>query len=239
MWPDVIYYRNNQSSEAPQTSGTNPYGDFVPYYGTWFYRGTEAGASFTTIMPYPANGWDLNISGGFAACGKPVQRLDELSREELSNYVNASDFRAHGGTYHDVGMIWGTRLISPTGLFASDTAAHPGRRPPNRYIVFMTDGEMAPDNRIYGMYGIEKLDQRVSGNTGNLTNYHNQRFLTVCSAAKERGITVFVVSFGQVLTNELTACASQGQAYYARDNAALTAAFQTIAKQVALLRISK
>lgn len=240
MWPDVIYYRNNQSSEAPQTSGTNPYGDFVPYYGTWFYRGTEAGASFTTIMPYPANGWDLNISGGFAACGKPVQRLDELSREELSNYVNASDFRAHGGTYHDVGMIWGTRLISPTGLFASDTAAHPGRRPPNRYIVFMTDGEMAPDNRIYGMYGIEKLDQRVSGGgTGNLTNYHNQRFLTVCSAAKERGITVFVVSFGQVLTNELTACASQGQAYYARDNAALTAAFQTIAKQVALLRISK
>ena len=52
-------------------------------------------------------------------------------------------------------MIWGTRLISPTGIFARDTAAHPGRKPPNRYIVFMTDGEMSPSSNSYAMYGID------------------------------------------------------------------------------------
>lgn len=162
-----------------------------------------------------------------------------MTRAEVSSYVNASDFKAIGGTYHDVGMIWGVRLISPMGLFAADTAAHPGRQAPNRYIVFMTDGEMSPNTSLYGMYGIEEYDRRIAGGSGNLTNYHNQRFLAVCSAAKERGITVFVVGFGQTLNDELTNCASQGQAYYARDNDALDSAFQSIARQVAMLRISK
>lgn len=244
MWPDVTYYRTNASTEDFSGSGTNPYGDFVPvtqgYWQGWNYVApTGAYSRYTNVTPYAANGWDLNIRNGFYACGKPVQRLAKLSRQQMSDYVNAPDFRAHGGTYHDTGMIWGTRLISPTGLFANDTAAHPGRKPPNRFIVFMTDGEMAPNQFSYGMYGIEEYDRRVGGGTGNLTDHHNRRFLAVCSAAKERGITVFVVSFGQVLNDELIACASQGQAFYARDNAALNTAFQSIARQVALLRISK
>ncbi|MCD2316089.1 pilus assembly protein TadG-related protein [Sphingomonas sp. IC-11] len=232
MWPDVTYYRPGISATNYSGSGTNPYGDFVP-------TNHVATTDYTSVAPYAANGWAENIRSGFHSCGKRVQLLDEMSRTEVSNYVNATDFKAIGGTYHDVGMIWGTRLISPTGLFASYTAAHPGRQAPNRYIVFMTDGEMAPNVSLYGMYGIEEYDRRISGGYGDLTDYHNKRFVAVCSAAKERGITVFVVGFGQTLNNELTTCASPGQAYYARDNAALTSAFQTIARQVAMLRISK
>ena len=48
-----------------------------------------------------------------------------------------------------------------------------------------------------------------------------------------------MIGFGQTLTTELTQCASPGKAYYASDNAALNTAFQDIAKQVALLRISQ
>ncbi|OWK29319.1 hypothetical protein SPDO_23040 [Sphingomonas dokdonensis] len=250
MWPDVTYYRKDKPEEDFTGTSTTPYSDFLPVTRVGFYYNnnenryelrypTNAGEAYTNITPWAATGWDLNVQGGYYACGKPVHRLAPLSRQQVADYVNATDFRAQGGTYHDVGMIWGTRLISPTGLFATDTAAHPGRKPPNRYIVFMTDGEMSPSRNSYTMYGIEDYDQRIGGGSTNLKELHNERFTTVCSAAKERGITVFVVSFGQVLNNELIACASQGQAYYARDNAALTAAFQTIAKQVALLRISK
>src|SRR3546814_16889703 len=40
-------------------------------------------------------------------------------------------------------MAWGARLISPTGLFASDNAkAEKNDRPISRHILFMTDGEM-------------------------------------------------------------------------------------------------
>ena len=174
-----------------------------------------------------------------------AQRLAVMTREQVSAYVNANDFRPIGGTYHDTGMIWGTRLLSPGGIFASDTAAWPGHQAPNRYIVFMTDGEMAPNGYVYGMYGMERYDGRAIGATGssysstNDLNYHNARFVAECQAAKNRNITVFVVGFGQTLNNQLTACASPGQAYYASNNAGLAAAFQKIAQQVAMLRLSK
>jgi Flp pilus assembly protein TadG len=226
MWPDVIYYRTGTSSQDDVGTTTNPYGDSTE---------TRAAKPLTNMLI--AN----NIGGGYVSCGKPAQRLATMSRDDVSNYVNATDFKAIGGTYHDTGMIWGTRLISPTGIFASDTAAWPGRQAPNRFIVFMTDGQMAPSPQIYGMYGMEQYDQRVTGNgnsSTDLTN-HNARFLAECAAAKARNITVFVVGFGSTLTSQLKTCASPGQAYYASDNASLKTAFQKIAQQVAMLRISK
>jgi hypothetical protein len=210
MWPEQIYDRNGRTS-------------------------------FDDTRDYLNLGGDINyIKLGYVTCGKPVQRLASLTRDQLYAYVNAADFRAAGGTYHDTGMIWGTRMISPNGIFAADTAAWPGRPTPNRNIVFMTDGDMSPNYMIYGMYGIERYDQRVSaGDFNSLEDRHNARFLAECAAAKARNINVFVIGFAQTLTPQLTQCASPGQAFYASDNASLTAAFKQIANQVAMLRISK
>ena len=226
MWPDVTYYRGSSMGAVNNSgSSTNPYGDTTA---------TNSLAAYTNMLLYN------NVALGYASCGKPAQRLATMTRTDMSSYVNSVDFKAHGGTYHDTGMIWGTRLISPTGLFAADTLPWPGRNAPNRYIVFMTDGDMAPNENIYGMYGMEYYDKRVTGGTyANNESAHNARFAVECDAAKIRGITVFVISFGQTLTTELSACASPGQAYYANDNTALTNAFRSIADQVAMLRISK
>jgi hypothetical protein len=236
LWPDVEYYRGNYTTydySGSDTAPTVPTSPFV--YGDNDYTGSSAVQSLTSLSS------TANMASGYVSCGKPASRLAVMTRAQVSAYVNASDFSPQGGTYHDTGMIWGTRLISPNGIFASDTAAWPGRNAPNRYIVFMTDGDMAPNANIYGQYGLEYYDKRVTGSsgTGNLTNYHNARFLAECAAAKARNITVFVIGFGQTLTTELTTCASPGQAYYASDNATLNTAFQNIAKQVALLRISQ
>jgi len=234
MWPDVIYYRNGLSTDDFSDVGPPP-GDLK------ITSNTYATSSHTNMIWAGPTGVSGNIASGYVSCGKPAQRLAVMSREDVSNYVNASDFKAIGGTYHDTGMIWGTRLISPTGIFASDTAAWPNRPAPNRFIVFMTDGQMAPNQAIYGMYGMEQYDRRVTG-SGNsstdLTN-HNARFLAECAAAKAHNITVFVVGFGQTLNSQLKTCATPGQAYYASDNDSLKKAFQKIAQQVAMLRISK
>jgi len=226
MWPDVVYYRGTNTSLDYGGNSTNPYGDST---------------STSTTGTYTNMTMSNNIGSGYVSCGKPAQRLATMSRTDVSNYVNATDFKAIGGTYHDTGMIWGTRLISPTGIFAADTAAWPNRQAPNRFIVFMTDGQMAPNTSIYGMYGMERYDQRVTGSGNSTTdlNNHNARFLAECAAAKARNITVFVVGFGSSLTSQLKTCASPGQAYYASDNAGLKTAFQKIAQQVAMLRISK
>jgi Flp pilus assembly protein TadG len=210
MWPEQIYYRANRNPTTG-TGGTNIGGD-VNY-----------------------------LRSGYVSCGKPVQRLRKMARTEVYDYVYARDFTPQGGTYHDTGMIWGARMIAPNGIFASDTAAWPGRDAPQRHIIFMTDGEMAPNADIYGMYAHERADQRVSGGSlGDLTNRHNARFRAVCEAAKARDISVWVIAFGSSLNDDLRACASTpARAFFAGTDEELKERFREIAKQVAMLRLSK
>jgi Flp pilus assembly protein TadG len=216
MWPEVVYARNYWSSTSNATS--NGDSSYHPNLGS--------------------AGW---VQAGYATCGKPVSRLKVMSRTDLSAYVNAADFRPLGGTYHDTGMIWGTRLLSPGGIFAGDTAAWPGRAAPNRVIVFLTDGDMAPSPYLYGMYGVEYYDRRVSGGDfANLKDYHNARFLAECAAAKARNISVWTVSIAPSPTSEMQQCASTStQALATTDGTGLSNAFAAIARQVAMLRLSR
>jgi hypothetical protein len=159
----------------------------------------------------------------------------------LDTYINT--LVASGSTYHDIGMIWGARLGSPTGLFASTVNADPVKYPSvSRHIIFMTDGEMAPTRENYSAYGEELYDNRVSpAGTSNttLTTYHNNRFLAACTRAKNLGYTVWVIGFGTALTTQMTTCATAGRAYFASDTTALNNTFKFIAGQVADLRINK
>ena len=216
MWPEVEYARNNYGNTANATSTGDS--NSHPNLGT---------------APY--------FQAGYITCGKPVQRLAELTRTQVSTYVNAPDFKPIGGTYHDTGMIWGVRLLSPTGIFANDTAAWPGRQTPNRVIVFLTDGDMAPSQYIYGMYGTEYYDQRVSGgNYSNLKNYHNARFLAECAKAKSMNIDIWTVTIGPSATTEMQTCATRtSQALYTTDGTGLSNTFATIAQQIAMLRIAQ
>ena len=152
---------------------------------------------------------------------------------------------AWGGTYHDIGMIWGARLANPNGIMSSNVNSG-NLTSVSRHIIFLTDGQMAPDCQgLYSAYGHEYLDNRVMpayGSWGNacnaqLTTYHNGRFLAACQRAKDMGYTVWVIGFGQSLTTEMTACASAGRSYYASDSATLQTTFRTIASQVADLRL--
>ncbi len=177
-----------------------------------------------------------------ATCNKRAWKLGVRTRSDMSNYLNASDFIPHGGTYHDVGMIWGARLISPTGLFASENATAPNGRPIDRHIIFMTDGDMAPGSTTYSLYGFEKLDQRITGtNPTNetLKTRHNSRFVAMCDAARDKGITVWVVGFSQALTPELMSCANPGNAFTSNSTPLLRAQFRQIAARIAELRLQR
>lgn len=198
---------------------------------------TPQDTASTNVSPADASSQSSQLLG----CGKQSQRLAVMTRDEVYNYVNATDFRPMGYTYHDSGMIWGARYISPTGPFASDTAPWPNRNPPSRNIVFMTDGDMNPSSTVYGLYGYETLDKRVSGGSSNpsLESRHNARFASACESAKARNITIWVVAYAQSMTSQLQACASPGKAYFAADGDALRTAFKNIASQIAELRLSK
>jgi len=226
---DVTYLRNDASSTDRGTDYSDGDDhDDNPGFG---------------VDPYVDDSEDLR-DRGFIACGKPVKRLGVMTRTDVYNYLYATDFSPMGGTYHDIGMIWGTRLISPGGLWASDTAAWPGRNAPNRVIVFMTDGDMQPSTASYSMYGREGYDRRVANGDhafDELKGYHNARFLAACSAAKARNIDVWTVAILDTsTTTELTNCAtSTAQALYTNNGAGLSTAFQSIARKLAMLRLTQ
>ncbi len=202
---------------------------------------------YQTPSPVTTNSdWDSydegnNKAGGWSACPAQAMRLRALTaadRSVLQNYVNT--LVAVGGTYHDVGMVWGTRFISPTGIFAADNATAPNGNPISRHIIFMTDGYMSPNPGIYGFQGQEYEMGRVgSTNIADLTARHNTRFQAACNEAKARNITVWVVSFGTTLSPDMQQCASGDKAFAAANAAALHQQFQAIAAQITRLRLSQ
>lgn len=171
-------------------------------------------------------------------CPRAAAKLSEISRTDLQAYVNS--LVASGNTYHDIGMLWGTRFLSPNGLFAAENQTAPNGDAIARHIVFMTDGILVTNVENYSTQGIEWWDRRVTGdgNQSREATRRAARLQAICRAAQQENITVWVVAFGTSLTSNLTNCASPGRAFQANDSATLNARFQEIAQKIAALRLT-
>ena len=186
-------------------------------------------------------------------CPKAAAKLAILSRADVETYVNA--LTIGGSTYHDAGMIWGARMISPTGIFAANNATATNGKPIGRHIIFMTDGVMCPRGASYSIQGYERASRRVMGSTApedcfiNLTTAdqdaqllnqrHKARFLAICEAAKAQNISVWTVAFGTDNPPNLATCANPQQSFNATTTEDLKDRFAKIAAKIASLRISQ
>jgi hypothetical protein len=176
--------------------------------------------------------------GGYSICPAPARKLAPMTAGEIASYVDS--LKAGGNTYHDIGMIWGGRLISPTGIFASENANAKGKGT-NRNLIMLTDGNTAPNQYVYGAYGIEPLDRRrwSQMSTRTLTDVVEKRFAVACDEVKKKNVTVWFVAFGTDLNPVMTECAGSGR-YFKADNAAeLDAIFSKIAAAVGDLRVTR
>lgn len=214
----------------------------------------------------PADAWDLNVDmlpstsdantqwapfdstaqqgdSGDAACPRPASALKAYTRAELLTYVNT--LVGKGSTYSDIGMIWGGRLISDSGVFAASPTSF-NSFPVKKYVILMTDGYIDPDKSVYSAWGVENYDHRVSadpypGDTTD-TNNHKKRFNLACGAAKSKGASIWVIGFGNGvganLDPSLVACASSSdQAAFAADRDALILKFAAIGRAIGSLRV--
>ncbi|MBU0823512.1 MAG: pilus assembly protein [Alphaproteobacteria bacterium] len=180
-------------------------------------------------------------SNGWGVCPAAAMKLTTQTASDRSSFNTYIDsLQPVGGTYHDAGMVWGVRLLSPDGMFADENATAPNNRPISRHIVFMTDGDMSANMGNLTFQGYEWIDKRVGGTSdATLTTRHNNRFAQLCEKAKGKNITVWVVSFGVALNSSLTNCATPGKAYQANNAAQLNQNFQAIARQISKLRLSQ
>ncbi|WP_416463887.1 pilus assembly protein TadG-related protein [Sphingomonas sp. VDB2] len=199
-------------------------------------------------------------TGGWNACPSKARKLASYSSRTAVPTGMSSSFDSYvdgliaiGGTYHDIGMIWGARFLSPTGIFATDNGAAPNGFNISRHIIFMTDGDMSAYDAVYGAYGYQKLDARVAAaSTGNsdLTAIHKRRLEMLCNAVKGKGITIWVVGFkdqppagtadSTMLDTELQTCANSSNHWFmAYKPSTLRQKFKDIAKNIGGLRLSQ
>ena len=176
-----------------------------------------------------------------AACPAPARRLAAWARADLLSYVNA--LQPTGSTYHDTGMIWGARMISNGGIFA-DSPDNFNAMPVARHIIFMSDGQMDTDRGVYGLYGIEQNDKRISGmatpSESELNGRHMQRFKMVCNSARGMNVSIWVIAFGTTLSPEMIECATNAnQASTVGNRDQLIARFRQIGSNIGALRLTQ
>lgn len=215
------------------------------------------------IYPRKANyrnssGWRENeittftdYSGQYAACGTEGRKMRQWNDAGVfDDYVDS--FQAVGNTYHDIGLLWGARLVSPTGLFRSENEFTPKGGEIERHLIFMTDGDACTDPTNYQAYGLSWYDRRTTDpgevpsggctTTGTLTQQVNARTAALCEAVRNKNITLWVIWFGEKNTyieTSMKACASPDRFYSARKSDELQKTFRSIADQISQLRLTK
>lgn len=177
-------------------------------------------------------------------CPTQAKKLQEWTTPSpFEAYVNS--LNPTGNTYHDIGMIWGARFISPTGIFASENAATPTGAAIQRHIIFMTDGDTMTSLSNYGSHGMtwwNRLETSFAPSTTDTDDLVNARLSALCTAIRNRNITLWVVSFGSGVSSaaqtRLSNCASSGKFFNATNSATLLNQFRQIAAEISDLRLT-
>lgn len=195
-----------------------------------------------------------NLSQNFSySCPLQAKKLQEWTTPSpFETYVNS--LSTGGKTYHDIGMIWGARFISPTGIFASENAATPSGAAIQRHIIFMTDGDTNACKDDYTAYGVSWWDRRQttyaptdraslaeSCGDSDVARVIDAHLTALCTAIKNKNITLWVVSYGSLMGSTATRlqnCATSGKFFTATDSATLLAQFRQIAAEISDLRLT-
>ena len=224
---DIIYPRKQTYSNG----GINP--------DTWTLDQVK---TFTT---YSGEGYSCVVQA------QPLRKYDSAS--DFEDYVDS--MKSQGNTYHDIGMLWGAHLLSPTGLWRETNAFTPTGGSIQRHLIFMTDGDACTENYNYQAYGLAWYDRRqtpqadvptdgcsTGNNIGTLTAQVNARTAAICSAVKNmKDTTLWVIWFGvsqPKIEADMRACASPDRFFAARDAPSLQTTFRQIANQISQLRVT-
>ncbi|MGZ8285508.1 MAG: TadE/TadG family type IV pilus assembly protein [Allosphingosinicella sp.] len=207
-------------------------------------------------QPYDANtstataNYSDSIHTNLASfCPAAATRLTEYSSEsQFQTAINNALSRVGGYTNHDLGIMWGMRFLSSSGMFATDNprewAVGSGPlMPVEKHIVFMTDGVMSSPSSSYSSYGHHAADTRLIG-SGSAISRHQERFLNACRLAEQseeaggHGITIWVIALDVQASGDISPCSGSGH-FYVSNGSDLEQIFELIGKGIGKLRITK
>lgn len=162
----------------------------------------------------------------------PYAYVMPLSSDQQALIDHLETMTPHGNTLGNIGMVWGGRLISPEPPFeeGSDWDDINWRKA----IVMMTDGNNTRDGTYSAFWFRNKHGLTVTD--------FNQRFEETCTALKERGVTIYTVTFTSGISQDTkdyyTRCAtSEDHHHDAPTQEDLIDVFETISRELSNLHI--
>lgn len=164
----------------------------------------------------------------------PVTSITPLTSNQENLLSSIETMQANGHTYGNFGMVWGGRVLSPEYPFEEGSSwTHDMWQ---KAIVMMTDGVNTMHSN-YSAYG-PTADHDI--NPGDL----NERFAEVCEDLKDKGVTVYTVTFAggvnENTKNYYRECATTEDQYYdAPSQEDLVAVFEQISRELSNLYLSR
>ncbi len=186
----------------------------------------------------------MSRAPGDSTCPSPSRIYQTWDPAGFRGYVES--LATNGNTYHDIGLLWGARLMSPNGIFKTHNGE--GNDLIQRHMIFMTDGDTVahPESLTaynYQFYDRLQTDPAVAPVQSELNDLTDDRAAALCTAIKNMNVTLWVVSYGLGVSSaanaKLQACASPGRFYIATSTASLTTNFKAIAAQISALRLTQ
>ena len=237
--PTVVYARNITAGQrlTNTTISTNQNQD-----NHWIFSGRPQTSTRTMSLTNEYNYWNPSSDVYEGACPSPARKLGAMTQTQLNTYM--SSLRPQGYTYHEIGMMWGLRLISREGLFADEHSLADAGGSVQRHMIFMVDGDRDTRPFTYSAWGVAGTARRRTPTTSfpsraDEDSVSEQRLSELCTIAKNnKNITLWVIAFGTDLNQLLVDCASPGRAFEASNAQELTDAFSNIASQIAELRLT-
>jgi Flp pilus assembly protein TadG len=234
------------------------------WYPFWWASGS--GNSWTTAATIKAQTSATEVQGkvvtdwgGFPGpnqgCPVPLLPLTDVTtstgKTQVLNTISSMWPRDAGGTQVHIGMIWGWRVLSPNGPFASNgghplsysDAANTGWK---KAVVLMTDGteEWPTTTHLTGLGVIADGKIGTTGNTSTAVTNLNTRLTDVCSNMKASGdFIIYTIGLGTdgASNTALQNCAttSNGGFFEAATPTNLQTVFNDIAKSLIALRLTQ
>jgi hypothetical protein len=238
---------DNATKWAPLLGGVI-YNKYKVSNGSWGYT-TDQYETSENRTYYP-NGTSVTYNGStYTAtdtteyCPTAAKLYSQMDATAFSTYLNG--LVTGGNTYHDIGLLWGARLMAPEGIFKSVTADRSDWT--ERHMIFMTDGDTTANSTDYSAHGVHWWDRRQNSGTTGPTNEWleanvDARTQALCRWIRNENITLWVVAFGQGISDatktNLQSCATPGRYFEATNTADLIDDFKQIATTISALRLT-
>jgi Flp pilus assembly protein TadG len=176
---------------------------------------------------------------------QPIMRMT-TSWTSLKSLIDG--MVATGNTNIPIGTAWGWNLLSPSGPFSDGVAYNTPKL--TKIAIIMTDGDNVmsstsnSNSSTYNALGYIWQGRlgMTSGSDSARATRMDQRLALLCTNMKARGIVIYTIRV-EVTTGSsalLQGCATSPDKFYDVQNASqLNNVFQTIAGEIANLRISR